>query len=74
LALDALYESVRQRVHLTNLGVLILYAVQKGEKMKNCEKRVRDAFRRFFPFQQSTEYDMYSWTFERELNWVKALI
>jgi hypothetical protein len=72
--LDALYEAMRQRIHLNCIGVLVLYAIQKGEKLENCQKRVMEAFHRFYQTESEQEYDMYFWTICRELNWVKTTL
>jgi hypothetical protein len=70
-ALDVIYEALRQRTHLNCLGVIILFATHKGLSYRECEERAESAFTRFFPQQDSKEYDTYVWMFDRELNWAK---
>jgi hypothetical protein len=74
ICLDALYEAMRQRIHLNCIGVLVIYAVQKGEALENCQKRVMEAFHRFYKTDSEQEYDMHFWTVCRELNWVKTTL
>lgn len=74
VCLDALYEAVRQRVHLNCLGVLIVYAVQKGESLEECEERVWEAFGRFFPQSLAMEYDTSHWLVTREIQWARTTL
>ena len=70
-ALDVIYEALRQRTHLNCLGVIILFATHVGLSYEECESRATQAFARFFPRQESTEYDSYCWMLNRELDWAK---
>ena len=71
--LDVLYEAVRQRAHLGCIGVLMVYALQKGLTADQCERRLMQAFGRFFPATDREEYDMCVWILDREIAWAKSL-
>ena len=71
--LDILYEALRQRIHLNCVGLLVVYAVQKGLTVDQCEKRLMQAFNRFFPSTDQEEYDVYVWILDREISWVNSL-